>query len=1329
MAQQYLFDAQLLTRDDGVTNLRTTAIHKDRDGFLWLGTGYGLNRYDGYTYKHYTKEKNGLSQNVEISRISEDEAGNLWLFYVKPAVKNNQVDIVDVFNPKTETVIPPEEYFTVPVPFKETELNISKIIDPKHRLWLTTTKGELFLYTEGHFKKIFEQKNAIFNCLTIDRQDNIWLSWNEVVVCINQAGKILDKFTVSHPIFGIWMGADETLWLKDRYQAGENWNRGSVWYKKKGTEKIEPFNFFDDRGIINSRVSNHQGLYRDQKGYWYYLVYQGTFNLFDNEGKWILRFDSLLEINKIINITNQLEEEQSIWWGCSMGLLKTSNKKNPFQLIHSTEGRFSNCRSITEDKAGNIYFLNHGIFKWTPQKSNITKLPYGTSGDALIYKDSFLWSGNFSETEIGFQIDLVTNEVFKYLNPNSPYVFSMIESAFPNRFLAGTDRGLEYIDYKLKQVLPFEKYKPNHPTDHLLKKSEVKYLYKNQSGIWLATNNGIFLVDENQGILQHFNAPESLPFLHIRHIYEDKQGIFWLATKGGGLIQWQPDLNEPSSSKSKQFTSSEGLSNNNLYAVYEDEYNRLWIPSDKGLMCMDKTTHQVRTYLTEDGLPHNEFNQSSHFKAKDGTLYFGGLGGLISFHPDDIGLELEDKTPLEITAFFLLEGEAETMTDKTKLLRETHEIIMKPTDKLFELQFGLLDYQSPEKHSYAYQIEGYTNYWQQINQNFIRITNLPYGDYILRIKGKHINRNWSEKELEFNVRVLKPFYLEWWFIAILAMAAIGMAIAIVKRREIAFQKDKQRLEEEVQKRTLTIQQQAEELKVLDKAKTRFFSNVTHEFRTPLTLIIGPLEQVITEQPPPTIFRRRLNGILKNARHLLTLINQMLDLSKIESGRMRTEITRGDIIIYTEELTKRFEPLAYKKELRLTFIAGQENWETHFDKDKWDKIVYNLLANAIKFTKPGGDIQLSLKQLQKEEVEYIRLDVKDSGIGIEKKQLEQIFNRFYQADNSSTRVQGGTGIGLALVKELVEMQGGEIWVTSEVKKGTSFEIHLPVLKAKNVKPLIYEPVLPTIPSPSTEQAEWASTIKTPALDEEEKLELLLIDDNEEIREYIRYCMDASKYNITEAINGEEGIQKALTLIPDLIISDVMMPKKDGFEVTQAIRNNVSTSHIPLILLTAKASLESRLKGLQRGADAYLTKPFSPKELALRIQKLIEIRQLLQKRYRNSLETANNDHYQQEDEFIVNLREYILQNIDESNLNGDHIGKHFGMSRVHLYRKLKALTNVSIGEFVKSIRLKKALELIREGNLNVSEIAWQTGFSSVSYFSTSFKKAFGKTPSEM
>lgn len=1334
-AQEYIFDAQLLTTDDGLANLMTNAIHQDKQGIMWMSTPYGLNSYDGYSFRHYTKGKNGLHDNKNIHKIKEDKEGNLWLFYLNRLSIDIEVGYaIDVFDKKTEKAISLEKYIEEELPFNITETNHSFIIDPKKRLWLTTSKGELFLYEKGEFQKIYTQGETTLKYVTIDEQDNIWLGYEKDIICINQSGELLGKYKSTYNVHGIWSGENQTIWLASLG------NRGLfISHKKKDSKEFEQFILSDKKNAkINERF--FPGIHRGQNGFWHIISNYQSF-LFDRNGAELVNFNTLIDIEKFqVEAHKYFESENHIWWCTPTGILKTSIKKNPFQVIHQNEEGLSDCRGITEDDFGNIYFLNQGLYLWEPQNSSLSKiLPYIHSGYAyaLTYKDNLLFSGTYDTEILGYKLDLRTKEQTIFQPLRGTDVFCTLASETENKLLVGTNTGIEYIDIENDKVLPFEKYKIGNATDELLKKSTVYHLHQNASGIWAATDNGVFLVDEEQGILGHFDDSNVLPFNYIMHIHEDKEGVFWLATKGGGVIKWQPAQDKKSESIVQQFTTKDGLSNNYLYAIYEDDYDRLWIPSDKGLMYMDKHTHQVlKTYLVEDGLAHNEFNTSSHYQAKDGTLYFGGLGGMISFHPNSIPKESSNQTPLEFISFKVLEQDAEEMTDKTTVLKTADEIVLKPNDKLFELRFALLDYDKSDRHQYTYQIQGYTDNWQSLEHNYLRITNLPFGTYTLNIRGKNINKDWSENELSLTIRVLTPFYFQWWFIALLLFGAIAAVVAFIKWREINFKKEQERLEKEVQNRTLTIQQQAEELKELDKAKTRFFSNITHEIRTPLTLIIGPLEQLLEEQASLSI-RQRLFGVFKNARQLLTLINQLLDLSKLEGKRMRIEISQGDIVEYTHELILRFQSLAENKNQKLHFNSKQDQWKTNFDKNKWSKIIHNLVSNAIKFTPKGGTIEVQLRKVLKDENEAIQLIVKDTGIGMDEEALNQIFNRFYQVDNSSTRVQGGTGIGLSLVKELVELQEGTITAKSEVETGTTFEIVLPVLQKDASLPnfsLLEDEFSPSVlEEPTLVPVQIKANIsQTPSLNiEKDKLTLLLIEDNDEMRAYIRQCLDESTYQILEAGDGEEGIDHALTHVPDLIISDVMMPRKNGFEVLRAIRSNLVTSHIPVILLTAKASLESRLEGLKRGADAYLTKPFSPQELTLRIQKLIEIRRMLQARYRDNLDLTQADtgQFEQEDAFIIELKTVITNNLSDSEFSGEMIGKHFGVSRTALYHKVKALTGQAISEYIRSVRLEVAYKLIRAGNLNLSEIAYETGFSSLSHFSRTFKKAYRKAPSEI
>lgn len=1324
-SQEYVFNIEQQTTENGLVQLSASTICQDNKGFIWIGSKYGLNRYDGYSYKLFTKEENGLRENLINGSILIDDNENLWLSYHD----EERNTLCDIFNPYTEQAIPLETYIPN-LPFDPNELSDIDKIDSHNIIWLQTKTGALYFYKDNQFEKVADETPPDIRGLLIDRDNNIWVaSLFSKVLCIKPSQKLIETTTTPFRIQSIWLGKDNQIYIVAQYETLGKQQYPSeplIWKKNKYDSTIEPLRI----NLPKIKSKFYPQAFLGKNGFWY-IYRAGEILVYTYEGKQLHNFHTTLGKTIHGNLSTYLDMDNSIWFTTPNSIIKTSTRQKQFRYVHSATVP-SDYRGITEDDEGNIYFLSNALYKWNPPLDTVYKMSDFRGTYNLIYHDSTIWASIYNAHILGHQLDLKSNAITKYPSPNAAYAFSILATDKHQKYLVGHFGGISYLDLEQKKVLAFKAYNEYEQ----LKSLYVYHLHRNNTGIWLATNAGIFLMTEQEGIIKHFDkASGHLPFDYIQHINEDNTGVFWLASKGGGLIRWEPELDDNKTSQYQQFTTKNGLSNNYLYAVYVDDDNRLWIPSDGGLMQMDMSTHQVHTYTTKDGLLHNEFNLTSHYRSENGQLYFGGLGGLITFHPDHILRDSLYDAPIEISSCELLKDEDSEMTNQMHNLLITGEIVMAPSDKLLELTFALLDYEGRDLHRYAYKIEGHQDFWHDIQENFLRITHLPYGVYTIKIKGQNINKGWSKHELSIKLRVLRPFYLQWWFISSISLGLICLIVIATKWRIVRLEKQKRILEEEVAKRTQKIEEdkqiiasQAEALKELDKTKTKFFSNITHEFRTPLTLIIGPLEQLLQDQPPQNIYKRRIKGILNNANHLLTLINQMLDLSKLESGQMKLELTRGDIVEYTEKLIQGFEPVIEAKKLRFQFISSPNSWTTHFDKDKWDKIIYNLLSNALKFTPKGENIQLSLIKTSLKGKEAIRLDLKDTGVGIEYGHLNHIFNRFYQADDSTKRTQGGTGIGLALVKELVELQGGEIWVSSMVDKGTSFEVYLPIPKVtielpNNELEVLSVPIIEDYNNILTKPSHPSIQKKSG------KLELLIIEDNQEMREYIQSCIDTSKYNITEASNGEEGVLKAQAIIPDLIISDVMMPLKDGYEVVQDIREHTATSHIPIILLTAKASLESRLEALDRGADVYLTKPFSPHELALRIQKSIEIRQLLQKRYSGTSPSRLDEEYNKEDEFILQLKAYITANIDQSKLGGDEIGQHFGMSRVHLYRKLKALTNQSISTFVLQIRLENAKELILKREMNISEIAYQSGFSSVSYFSRSFKKTYGISPSEM
>jgi len=998
-AQEYIYDAQRYTPEDGLPNLLNTDITKDKNGFMWGATAKGFYRYDGYEFKYYKLEK--ISSSIKyIQQIKIDEQNNLWLFFTdrhNSTTPDNRSKVgIEIFNTQTEKFIPFEEYCSEPPPFLPNDIVLSKIIDPKNRYWITTKKGALFLFQDGVFKKIFEQKDAFFQYVTVDATDKIWLGYKQTIARITMDGKVIEKMTLPEQINGIWVGAANQVWLATLFLKHITLNRKpsdhtiKLW-SKTGNGQLAVFDLIKNGIKVRPEIANNGiFIHRSQQGLWYIKI-AGQLELFDANGNFLFNFHDILGKDIVANFGNYFEEGNMLWLTTAIGLVKTKVSQNPFRLIHQ-DGVFSDCRGITEDETGNIYFLNRNLYRWNPKADSLTDFKaFGMYG--LTYYNGFLWSGAYhngflwsgggyrEKLNFGRQFDLQTEQKYAYplQGDTAHFAYGTLTIQNPNQLLVGLNEGLCYANIQQKTAVAFTEYNGFDT----LRTSFVYYLHRNKNGIWLATSTGIYLMTEKEGILRQYNKKSGdLPHDHIRHIYEDATGIFWLATQGGGIIKWQPALANKKKSISQQLTTNDGLSHNNTYGIYEDGFNKLWISSDLGLMRMDKKDHHIETFLVKNGLAHNEFNTTAHYQAKDSTLYFGGLGGLVNFDPKFFTTQSKKQIPFYITKFTIVEDNKKVPTDNTELLQETNKIVLQPTDKFLEFEFSLLDYDNPEHHQYLYKIEGFEKHWKKARGNYLRINTLPYGKYTLKIKGRNNRSDWSE-ELVLPIIQLKPFYLEWWFLLLLGLSTIFAFILIFIRREANLKKQNKLLENKVQERTKELEQdkkiikaQTDKLQEVDKAKTRFFNNITHEIRTPLTLILGPAEQLLTKNLAKP-YKVQIQLIKKNATHLLTTINQLLDISKIESGAISIECSEGDIIAFCQDLVERFQPFALQKQQQLSFIHYAAHWQTYFDKNKFSKIIHNLLSNALKFTPEFGEIRLSISKIEQIGKDYIALMVKDT----------------------------------------------------------------------------------------------------------------------------------------------------------------------------------------------------------------------------------------------------------------------------------------------------------------------------------------------------------------
>ncbi len=823
----------------------------------------------------------------------------------------------------------------------------------------------------------------------------------------------------------------------------------------------------------------------------------------------------------------------------------------------------------------------------------------------------------------------------------------------------------------------------------------------------------------------------SLPGNHIKSLLADPSDgmVLWIGTSGYGLCRY--DLR---TQNFRHYNSRNGLSDDVVYGILADTQdaaaskNNLWLSTNKGLIRFNPAREKFRYFMKADGLQDDEFNTFAYGKTPSGELMFGGVNGLTVFDPD----ALRKATALTARAVLTKLRVNATLLEprnSSDALQEGIEFVSAVTlrhdqNNLY-LQFMATDLTHPKRNMLAYYLEGAEPEWAHTGfENVAQYLNLPPGEYRFKVKAANSEGVWNETPTVLRIRIRPPWYAAWWAYTVYTVL-LGAAAWFFYRFQL-----RRKLE----------QAETHRLKELDTLKSRLFTNITHEFRTPLTVILGVADQAKQNfyAAAADTFEYNIEMLKRNGYQLLKLINQMLDLAKLESGSMQLNPVQDDVVAYIKYIVESNHSYAADKNVQIHFEADAESLFMDFDREKLQAIVSNLLSNAVKFSQPNGVVRVQLKQIRAADGPCLQLCVLDQGIGIPEEQLEHIFDRFYQADNSDTRAGEGTGIGLALVQELVKLMYGRIRVESRVGAGTRFEVLLPI-RNEAVRdatqsgwpetPVSGRDIMPAAPELPLADAD------APAL--------LVVEDNEDVRRYIVACL-SEQYRVLEARNGREGVEMALLHTPDLIVSDVMMPEKDGLELCQTLKNDARTSHIPIVLLTAKSSVESRIAGLSRGADAYLSKPFHQEELLLTVANMLQARRVLQERLRAALladqaaapkgvdETARMDPealavLEVEDVFVQNLRRYVEEHIGNTELSMDALSRAMTMSYQNLHRKLTALTGLSPVQFIRLIRLQKAKALLQTTRRSVSDIAFEVGFADPKYFSRVYAEEFGMPPS--
>ena len=1039
------------------------------------------------------------------------------------------------------------------------------------------------------------------------------------------------------------------------------------------------------------------------------------------------------EMPEFKHLFSVLETGDLRWFGVFDGLIKVSRRNQYFQRwldqpfdLSQGPPTGNSCYGLTESPDGFIYTASDlSLYEISPLQSGksrvVREMPvsfrrYGMMTD----RDDNIWLSRY-----GYNVDCY--------NPKTHTLRRVphdVSNGLSNSLLQDKT-GLIWVacENGIVRIDPLTFAASNFP---LPEKTYVWHFHQSDDNtMWAATKNGILKINPASGEVRQFN-PNNTPGMasgEILSIHE-AEGFLWCGSTGG-LIRFNPNTNA-----AVTFSTRHGLPHNHVYAAIPAE-GSLWLPTNKGLARVslasvkktDADLADVDIFGADDGLPHHEFNTLTFYKAKNGTIWLGGLNGVVAFDPKNLVLGKSADKSVIIAEFSKYDQKADSVLSYPLFKdRWPDAFVLRPEEKFFSVRFALLDYRDPKANQYSYKLEGFDSDWIFAgNQNTARYANLPPGTYTLRIRGANPNGIWSNREAMAVIVVQQVWYKTAWARALYALLAAGMIFGAwrsrVRRLRLAQQLEMEHL-------------RSENLKELEAFKSRFFTNITHEFRTPLTVVLGMSDQLRTTleaagakgaRPDFPALLSQTALVQRSGENLLRLVNQILDLAKLESNSLKINYIQGDVVAFVRYVSESLHSLAEARNLRLEVKGGAAEIVMDYDPERLQQIVHNLLSNAIKFTPSGGKVFLDITSEGLTTLPMLKISVTDTGAGIPPEALSFVFDRFFQADHQKHTGASGSGIGLSLTKELVKAMGGDISVESRVGEGTTFTVRLPIGNRAEKATALTEDrgLLPSFKN-------LANPPETGDRQSETNNRLLLIEDNPDVMEYLAACL-RDRYILDFAYDGEAGIEKALETAPDLVISDVMMPGKNGFEVCEALKNDERSSHIPLVLLTAKADIDSRLAGLRRGADAYLAKPFHPEELLLTLNNLLELRRQMQARY---LDWATHEalpgenapgNADPENEFLKKLRAVVEENLSDANLDVEALCRKIGMSRTNLHNKLTALTGLSTTLYVRKLRLRRAQELLRTTDATIAEIAYEVGFNDPKFFSRVYTEEYSVPPS--
>jgi signal transduction histidine kinase/ligand-binding sensor domain-containing protein/AraC-like DNA-binding protein/AmiR/NasT family two-component response regulator len=1377
-----------LTIEDGLSDLTVRSIIQDHVGYMWFGTNNGLNRYDGNEIVSYffdRNDPNSLKGNI-IYCLFEDSRNNLWVgtWGGGLSLYNRDLDNFTSFihDPSEEGTIGHNDIWHI-------------FEDSGGRLWIATQRGlERFDYESLTFEKHLTDlslpgesvnlKRKAFSCISEKDDGTLWISiWKHGLLNYDQVNKKIIQHYIHEPGNRQSLSTSEINTLFTDHE-------GSLWI---GTYKgdLEKLHFINGNPVFEKYPSGPSP----------YGISDDRINFIIEDRHHFLWIGTEAGINILNKLTGQTEQ---YFHNAEISKSLSSNhlwsgyvSRNGIIWIGSLEGGV------------NIFDPWRRKFASTsPAITEAKELPQKFVKSIFKDRDGFLWVG----TDHGLnyfspQNELLHTFVHGFTNKSLDIggVSGIVEDQNGRMWIGTWGGGLHHLSRE-KKVINRYFHAGNKEAPRGISDLNIQTMVGDHEGnILIGTSFGYFyrfnpLTEKFQQLLcQDLDSLRGSP---VSAISPDSDGTVWIGLiENGGLIHHNFETNISTRYYLKNHDQDKSLSSNDIFSLLNDG-DKLWIGTKNGLNLLDKITGSVLVYDEKHGLanksvlsiqkdieghiwfstPHgiSKFDRQTelinNYDGRDGALgncivswkglnselYFGGINGIFSFNPLAIANNpfLPEVVFTSLSIFNKTVAPNEEDSPLKKHINQTTRITLNHNQTSFSFQFAALNYTLPEKNQYRYKLEGFDPDWVHAGtRNVAYYTNVHPGTFTFMVQGSNNDGFWNEEPKTIEVVILPPWWTTLWFkILVLIFAIVGIVLLIairtyrIKQKQIHLKKLVRERTREIENQQVKIREQAMKIHASDQMKIRFLTNISHEFRTPLTLILNPLEKLFSELSSNNEYKLPFSVIKRNALRLASLINQFLDITKIEAGELKLSVSRGDISSYIAEIVNAYKYATYQKNIHFNVQLPRINTTCYFDGDKIEKILYNLLSNALKFTPVGGRIDLVVEMKYKQNQsdtgigdesaderfpDQVYIRVEDTGIGIPPEQTEKIFERFYQVEGQHGHHRGGTGIGLSLTKDLVRICGGTIEVRSRVNQGTRFILYLPVGKDHFSKddikctPHAHDGLKSELIALEEDylESETPASLQQNRSDIKDAKTLLIVEDNHDVRQYL-FSIFNDKYNVLLANDGQDGLEKTMEFLPSIIISDVMMPHMNGYEFCEKVKSDMLTCHIPVIMLTAKATNAERLTGIELGADAYISKPFEIQILQATVAQLIDTREKIKLVLkRDQLFKPKNIEIQSSDEKLLEKIARVLNdNISEPDFGVEELGKEVGLSRTHLYRKIKELTSFTAIEFIRNMRLQLAGKLLRQNKLYVSEVAYMCGFKELSYFRKVFKEVYGMSPQE-